>query len=268
MSKLELSISLGMGDIIYMAAALNAVKDKYDEININANWELADVYKNNHKYADFSYELMKKVFDKKININKEGKYKLIAMTDGLNPNIIPTLPRFLKQLSGEQKPLTGNYIVITTKVRQLNKNIYNNVKSQFLDTIKELSNKYNIVILGEREVEINYEYSQYNNKNIYSIYNDIKSNIKNNVIDLTIPKLGIQIPTFDKLEKDCAIMGGARSVITFGCGGNFALALSTAQNVIGLRSDNYTFVDSIIKQHDNMEITFNIINFLSSLKSL
>jgi hypothetical protein len=273
MKTLGITIAVGLGDAIFIASALHAVKHKYDKIYINARWDLAEVYKNNGKeYSDFYLEMLKLLFnDSKFIIDdKTQKFPFKNMNQLWGEGVPPVLPRFANVLKIDEKiPVSGDYLVVTTKVRQLDKKTrYNAVKEEFIKTLDLLSKKYKIVIIGEKEVEMNTEYCAYGSRHIYSIYSDVIDGVKNNIIDLTVPKLGIKSPDIDVLKRDCSIMNKSKCVITLGCGGNFVLALSVANRMVGFRYDDYKFVDHAVKGADNINITSNVNQFIKLLQRL
>lgn len=262
------TISIGLGDAIYIASAVNKVKHLYDNIYINASKELADRYKNNTLYNDFYIEFIRTLFtDPKIIIQSEKKFPYIPTETLMNGYFSPTVPRFIKELT-DQKYTTEKeeYIVITTKVRQLKYEVYFNIKNNLINKLKNLSKKYKIVIIGEKEVEMNTEYQAYGSNYIYSIYNDLL--LLENIVDCTIPKLGITAPELETIKKDCTIMNKARSVITLGCGGNLALALSVANNLNSFRTDNYVFIDKMLINNQQLYTTKDPNLFMKKLEEL
>lgn len=272
MKTLGITIAVGLGDAIFIAAALNNVKDKYDKITVNVRWDIAETYKNDGKgYSAFYREILKLLFaDPKFIIDdKTQKLPFAGMHELWSWGIPPVLPRFGKILkTTEPFSIEGEYIVVTTKVRQLDKKVYDKIKPKFLAHLKKLSAKNKIVIIGERKIEMNREYEHYSSRFIYSIYNDIVGAVKNNLIDLTVPKLGITVPDIETLKRDCSIMNNAKCVITFGCGGNFILATAVAKRIIAFRKDDYNFVShAFIGVHQFLQ-TRNIKEFIQKVANL
>jgi len=269
MKTLGLSIAIGLGDAIFISAAINNIKQNYDNIYLNPLLELAETYKNNGiEYSEFFLNFLRLLcFDSKYIINDKSKSFPFVPTENLFNNITPVVPRFSIQLHCDNYiPISEEYIVITTKIRQLHINLYKKTKDSLLNSLNKLSEKYKIVILGEREIEINNEYSHYGSKHIYNIYKDLIT--VNNILDLTIPKLGITVPNINQLKKDCTIMNKAKCVITLGCGGNFALASATAEKLIAYRNDDYKFVDVIFKNNKDLILTNNNLSFIKHLNGL
>jgi len=270
MKQLGIKIAVGIGDAIFIAAALNKVKDNYDIIYINPKWELAQEYKNNGKeYCEFYLQILKLLFnDPKFVIDDKSKnFEYITTYTLFNGMLSPVLPRFYDVLKPEKiNTIEDDYICVTTKVRQLDVALYNKIKNDFISVLSKISKKYKLVLIGERIVEMNNEYNIFGNKYIYSIYNDV---VKiDNVIDLTIPKLGITVPNLEHLKQDCSIMNDAKCVITLGCGGNFVLASSVANKLIAYKKDQYNFVELAFENNENFIIVNDGNLFLEKLKTL
>lgn len=263
------TIAVGLGDAIFIAAALNAIKDKYDKIYINPALHLAQSYKDNGvEYSAFYLKILSLLFtDPKFIINDTSKTFPYITTKTLFNTITPILPRFSKELTLESnQKIEGEYVVVTTKVRQLSRSLYDKTNTQFLNAINTLSKKYKVVIIGEKIVEMNTEYKAYGPEYIYNIYDDLLK--INNVIDLTIPKLGITVPEIENLKKDCSIMRDAKCVITFGCGGNFVLAIAVSNNFIGYRHDDYSFIDIALRNQNKIVTTNNPASFINMIGAL
>jgi hypothetical protein len=269
MAIFSLTIPVGIGDAIFVASSLLAIKNNYEHIYINIHPGLAQAFKDNAKYDDFYLDLVKILFsDPKFVINDRSKICPYIPTEELFNNVIvPVLPRFYDKLVCTSVPvIDGEYIVVTTKVRQLAHTIYQAIKPRFLAALTNLSKKYKVVIIGEKITEMNTEYRQYGNEYIYNIYSDLIG--INGVIDLTISKLGITSPEIGQLKKDCSIMHGAKSVITIGCGGNFILATSVARKLIAYRVDDYNFVDRMFQGQSDLITINNSDKFLALLQQL
>lgn len=270
MKQFGIKIAVGLGDAIFIAAALNKVKDNYDTIYINPKWELAQEYKNNGKeYSEFYLQILKLLFnDPKFVIDDKSKnFEYITTYSIFNGMLTPVLPRFYDVLKSE-KPniIDGDYICITTKVRQLDVLLYNEIKNDFISILTEISKKYKLVLIGEQIIEMNNEYNIFGNNYIYSIYNDVVK--VDNVIDLTIPKLGITVPDLEHLKQDCSIMNNAKCVVTLGCGGNFVLASAVANKLIAYKKDQYQFVELAFENNENFMAINDGNLFLEKLKTL
>ena len=261
---------MGLGDGILISSALHKIKHNYDNIYVNVNWGLAKTYKSNDSYSNFYRQLLDVVFDdpKFVIDDKTRNPPKMNMEDLIRIGIPPVLPRYQNKLKTKiDENIQSPYLVITTKVREFPRAVYNANKSSIFEQINKLSKKYKIVIMGERVVEMNGEYKIHGESKIYGIYNDIKKHLNNNVLDLTVPKLGITPPTIENLKKDCTIMSGAHAVIVMGAGGNFCLAIAVGKRVIALRNDTYKFADTLLSQSPDMHSAKNPNEFVNLLKT-
>lgn len=252
----ELTIAVGLGDAILISSALHQVKHKYENIYVNVNWPLAKNFKNNEiGYSKFYKDLLTIVFDDpKFIIDDPSKNPPKKDMNGLmKDGIFPVLPRYKDKLTSKtiKQDIEKPYIVLTTKIREFSRTKYESSKQKIFDELNRLSSLYNIVVMGERFVEMNNEYKIHGDQKIYGIYSDIK-NCLHKFTDITIPKLGIEAPTIENLKKDCSIMSEAEAVITIGAGGNFCLGLAVAKKIISLRDDEYRFVNSFFKDCNDM----------------
>jgi hypothetical protein len=127
------------------------------------------------------------------------------------------------------------YLCLNTKVRQYNYQRFLDIKQSFLKVLRKLCEHKVLVIMGERTVEQNIEYSIHGTDVIYSIYGHLEDLPKDKVIDMTVPALGLTVPDLHALRQDCHIMAKSEGVINIGYGGNLALSGSVAKtyNLIG-----------------------------------
>jgi len=269
MATFSSNIPVGLGDIIYIKSQLDFFKDRFEEIHITFHEDLISYYRKGTKYNIFLKEVGNLFFSEKPYILNDGYYpfrtQLQICTDYEMPPCKPELQHLL--CKGVSLNLDSEYIVLTTKIRQLSRTNFNDMSKDFWDKINQLSKKYKIVLLGERKVEVNKEYEYYTTEHIYSIYEDIMKNVQNEaIIDLTIPALGITVPSLTQIQQDCLIMKEAKFVVTIGIGGNFCMATAVA-NVIGYRNDDDEVADYCFsnREYPNAMITKNYEYFMSIL---
>jgi len=273
---LKAKLNLGIGSLILMKAQLDEVRDKL-KLYVSPNWELINKYRNGSEdYKNFIREFFKILFPPPYIITEdqdyhERDYWLFTHFDNI-PFIIPKWKIFTKIFCNPKMhiDIDEKFIVITTKVRLFKQSNYNKIKPIIQDVIKELSNKYKIVVMGEKVVEMNAEYLQLQKKDqIFSIYNDIIECVpKNRIIDTTYDGLGITSPILSRLKEDCTIMKNAVRTICIGTGGNFILALSCGSPFI-LRQPNIKepFTEITFK-NDNDYVMSNIERFIQVGKRL
>jgi len=87
----------------------------------------------------------------------------------------------------------------------------------------------------------------------------------NNILDLTVPALGITAPNLIQIQQDCLIMNKAKLVITIGVGGGFCMA-TTVSNVVGYRTDDDPIANAVFnKEYQDAVITKNWTHFINTL---
>lgn len=270
MSILELAVPIGLGDLIYIKAMLDSVKFRYSQIRIMFHRGLiADFRGNNPEYHTLLDDIGKLFFSEPpyILTTSGGIFRgpMRISTDESMPLQKPELGHLL--CKGTPLNLDGEYIVLTTKVRYLSKAKLNAISKELWSTINSLYNKYKIVILGERVVEMNSEYIHHTSEHIYSIYDDIINNVPaSKLLDLTIPALGITTSNLQQIQQDCLIMKNAKFVMTLGVGGNFSMATAVA-NTIGYRADQHDIFEVIYnREYSNAIVTKDFARFISALK--
>jgi hypothetical protein len=238
-----ITTAIGIGDIIYLKAALDNIKDHHNEIKINLALNLIKWAQRDSDYAIFIRQLAELLFSTPpYQVVNNGPEFQSNNAEYAAHNLKQTKPD-LPQLCAGQSLEIGPYLVMTTKNRYITREEIN--FAQFWSVMKELSKKYQIVILGEREVQMNVEYQGNTNRYVYSIYNDIITNIvSDRLVDRTIPALGITSPNLSQLREDCLIMKDAVFTITFGIGGNFTMANSVGKT-IGYRTDQEPCANAI-----------------------
>jgi hypothetical protein len=244
MNQLAITVPIGLGDIIYLKAMLDAVKQRYSIIKIKFHREIIKAYGIDPAYHNFLDEIGPLFFSEPpYVITTEEGIPFYGMVSICNDNRIPPLKPNLVHLLCKGTPLDLNdeYIVLVTKVRYLNRNLLDERILEFWNVINQLSEKYKIVILGEKQLEESYDYREHNSHGvdiIYSIYNSIVEHVPpNKLMDKTIPALGRTSPKLSQIQQDCLIMNKAKFVVTLGVGGAFCMSTAVA-NTIGFRLDD------------------------------
>jgi hypothetical protein len=272
MRQFSASIPIGIGDLLYLKAMFEPIKDSFSSINLNTSMFLLEDYKKSPDNQQFVKSLVELLFSEApYTINAEpAPYQSLSQISQ-NNNIVPQKPELAHILcQGTSLDLEEPYIVINTKVRYMLDSTLESTIREFWSLLNELSIKYKIVILGEREIEMNSEYKIHNSKGnyIFSLYPHILNNIKdhNRLLDLSVPALGVTSPDLQKMRQDCLIMKEAKFVIQFGVGGSFCLATAVA-NTIGYRIDDDYIADQVFgKNYSNAVITKDWNTFIRALK--
>jgi len=271
--QLFLQINLGIGDHVVARMFLDGIKHKYDKITIiQAQDALAYWFKNDPTRRNFNTQLGSLVFS-------DPPYFFIP-----NPtSILPFYPteRIIRELNNKPvKPNLDNlcvgksidiknYVVITTKVREFPKVLFDQCKDKITPALQNLTKDHTIVILGEREVQRTIEYdAAVNRHRVFGIYNYLKDILpQDKIIDLTVPELGIATSPFPQFQQDCLILKEAKTVITIGTGGNYWLSAGISKQTIGLRADSE--LDRLgITEYIGVSLTKDIDQFVQYLSNL
>lgn len=274
MKEYSLKFACGIGDILHIKAILDNIKSQYDLIKIAPNYDLIDQYRDgDFRYKSFINDLYNLLFrespyvyDDPINLPFKNLVQL--KNEGI-PLISPDLIDYLtvNDFIKSNYP----YITVSTKVRGISVYDYvNKYRRPFLECLADLQGKYDIFILGEKEIGFNKEYS-FHTDFIFSIYPDLLFYL-HRYTDFTIDELGNSSPCLNKIKIDCTLMNKAAMNVCLGIGGNFSLAASVG-NLLNFRmpkSDEVDFVSEIYKnkEEDRVFSTDNFELFLRKLESL
>lgn len=263
--QLYILMNLGIGDHIFIRAYLDPIAHKYSQINIaHAKDALAFWFNNDQKRLQFNTQLANTIFSVppyKFDVN--GVFPFFPVERIINEiNDKPIKPNLDCLCKGNSLNI-GEYIVITTKMRQFPISSFEQMKPILTEKLQNLATKYKIVILGEREVEMTKEYTNSVNRGqVFGIYNYLINILpKDNLLDLSIPALGNTVSTFSQFQQDCLIMKEARAVITFGIGGNMWMSAGVAKKSIGLRTDAEWTTDKLNNGYPGMFLTKDINQF-------
>ena len=266
MKTLEFKVAAGVGDNIVLRMALDTVKHNYDQIKISHNKQIVDTHRGgNSEYYKFLDDIGNLLFTEHPYSYDHNEYpEIYTYKAYIDLGIKIKSPKLEYLLcKGNSLNLGEEYIVLTTRARTIFKN---SITQEFWDTIKVLSKKYKIVVIGERRIEDYNKNAAGTGDEIFSIYDQIVANI-DIITDLTTSGFGITVPKLSKIQQDCLIMKEAKFVITFGIGGNVWMAAAVA-NTIGYRTDNEEITDVVINpEFSNIFITKNWSQFINKLKN-
>jgi hypothetical protein len=202
--------------------------------------------------------------------------RLLAVTEDPHTlrraGITPRVPNLAEELCDSSSNNIGSYVVISSKVRGIKRNEYEQIKDTFFDLLKKISENYKIVVIGERRIGSNAEYVYHGNDRIYPIYEDIISAISaDTILDLTVPELGFTSPDLTQFRHECTIQHNAKHVITIGSGGNVSIAMSVG-NILGYygNSDMEVFFTHMLENgsRDGVFLTTNIKSYFDKLASI
>lgn len=246
-------IPTSLGEIINFKFYLDLVKHQYTEIKLGFHTPLLQ----QGLYTDtLDWPYKKQLWDKYLRdigvlFFSQPPYILLSNTGKFYGNInrlindmklTPTLPRLVEILPKGVSLNIGEYIVITTKAREIDPKTFFLNSIKLWSTLSKLSQKYKIVVLGEKIVEMRKEYK--NSNQIFSIYEQIMVNVPTDrIVDLTVPALGETVADFKNIQQDCLIMNQAKFTITIGIGGNCCMSTASSNMAIGYRTDNDTLAN-------------------------
>lgn len=242
MKKISTSICLGLGDNIIARIIFDTIKHQYSEIRISHDQAVINLYKKGDVgYLAFLNNIGRLLFTEPPYIFDKVPHTPIHTMNAIksfSPIAKPNLQYLL--CKGIPFNIDCEYIIITSKIRMIPKNKFLPASIDLWRALKKLSDKYKIVIMGERNLDESAAYRQDLPANIaYSIYDQVISNLPlNRVVDLTVPSLGLIAPDLVKIQQDGLIMQGSKAIITLGDGGNLWHAAATGNKIIGYRDDN------------------------------
>jgi hypothetical protein len=267
-----ISQSPGIGDIIVLKSYINQFfNNSKDKIYIDYNKDHIRTWRDNvDEYYPFLIKLANFILPNDYIIVEEG-------LEGGKQIDTATIVDYYKRLSSDRFKVIDMYhkniekdsgkIILHTKVRGLYNHDYNRIKDGFYKILNESKNQ--IIVLGEKEIEYGREYAIHTNRIIYSIYSDIINNIDSNkIIDLTVPRLGITTPDFDKLADDIKLMSNYKNIV-FGIGGTLLLALyaCSPENIIGCVPPG-DICSPFLNTNNNLKYPSSFLNELSNFLNL
>lgn len=271
-------IPTSLGEIINYKFYLDAVKNRYSEIRLGFHTPLLQ-WGLNTAAPDWPHK--QKLWDKYLRdlgqlFFSQPPYVLMDNAGGFcgdtnqlirKIGLRPTLPR-LPELLAKGTPLNiGEYIVITTKAREVNPKNFLPLSVQLWAVLKRLSAKYKVVILGEKLVEMRKEYN--NSVNIFGIYEQIIANIPaDRIVDLTVPALGETVADIKEIQQDCLIMNQAKFTISIGIGGNCCMSGASSTMALGYRNDDNILANmTYARDYPYALITKDWDRFIKTLES-
>lgn len=274
MNPLFLQLNLGVGDMVYARCFLNPVKHHFSRISITLAQDAIQFwFAGDPVRWKFDCDLARLVFNEPpydFVENPSFRYQFFPndrIAKELNTK--STNPNLLHLAQGTSLNI-GPYIVLSTKCRQFSEITFNTYKKELVPVLQALTKKFKVVILGEREVQKTKEYTNsVNIGQVFGAYDFYKETLKDceNVVDLTIPSLGINVSSIEQFRQDCLIMKEAEAVINMGIGGNYWMAIAVAKQIINLRTDNEWTTD-LMSTYPGLIMSKNIKHFTATLEQL
>jgi len=245
---MEITPCLGIGDIIIIKLRELSNNLKITKINIDIN--LIKKYCSNFDVKVKSItNLIKFLFpySEICIIEHFGEYDVIN-------NYQITQLYLYDYINTNKISQYNNYIIFHTKVRIDGYSDYfkENILPIFDNFIKNFNTIKNIIIMGERKIEENYETTIHKVFSIYDTLIQLKKN--NNVIDLSKEVLCSGNNNFDDFLQDIEIINKADYNITFGIGGPFCIVNTFSKNALNFiidykRYSNNDFINNILPEY-------------------
>lgn len=271
-------IPTSLGEVINYKYHLDMVKHNYDQIRLNFHLELLqhglhtnapDWNQKKQLWEKYLYDIGQLFFSEPPYFLMPNPQTFCGDLNGLikKIGIAPRKPDLGHLLCKGASLNVGEYIVITTKVREMHQQSFFPLSIKLWNVLKRLSAKYKIIILGERLVEMRKEYIMYKN-DIFGIYEQIIANIPSErIMDLTVPALGETVAALKDIQQDCLIMKEAKFTLSIGIGGNCCLSCASSNMAIGYRNDKNKLADIIYNQeYPNAIITKDWNRFINTLE--
>ncbi|HUC95614.1 MAG TPA: hypothetical protein VMR76_01475, partial [Candidatus Saccharimonadia bacterium] len=169
MRHIEITIPIGLGDLIYIKSAFEAIKDQFSQIKIRFGRHIINDVGRNVEYNKFLDDIGQLFFSEMPYTLDDGAYPFCAHQSIYdNYGITPQKPELAHLLcKGNSLNLDSEYIVITTKLRYFPRQTFDIRADELWSTLKSLTTKYKIVVLGEQEVDMNKEYVFHTSQHIY-----------------------------------------------------------------------------------------------------
>jgi hypothetical protein len=226
MKQFKLDV-IGIGDMISFASYVVS-SDENDYVVTLDKKSIAQYKQDQDAYWEFAKSFLSRVLsNKKITFTEDQNLPIFVINNEkflLSSKNKDVCDHFKNVFLFKDSPLKFPYLVLSTKSRYYERASYEAQKYSFFSKINSLGMK--VVLLGEKEVEYNAEYTIWGNNQIYSIYNDAVSLIHPSLlIDMTVPLLGLSTPSVDNLFDDMLIAYHSKACINVGVGGFFCMSI-------------------------------------------
>jgi hypothetical protein len=241
MNKKYLINNLGIGDLIFFCITILNNHKKGDLIEICLSKNTIKLFRD-EQYEKFCYEYLNFFlddFEVKILYDESTTNHTWVVDYNVVRDIILNNEIFtkIKNKFIIQHNKYGDYLVVFTKVRELDKKIYLNISEDFYEHLNKFDGK--IILLGEQEILYSGEYAIHGENKIYTIYQDCISKIKKDkLIDLTMDKYEFNNFSIESIIKDISIISNSNKTFIFGGGGFFCLSLFT-NKLVSLTNEKY-----------------------------
>ena len=263
MKKHKIS-NVGIGDMVNFAVNILLKDEKEILVSIDEK-SLLQYKKNPQEYKEFCHNFIQSLLPNiVIHFSDDQTFPAHHMCakftrEAINPKISSYFKEiFNTNLSENTEKSTNDFIVLSTKTRDLKREIFNASKMKLFQTLNSLGKK--IILVGEKEIEYNNEYLHHGKNVIYSLYDDAISLIeKDLLVDKTVPKLGLTTPDVNNIFADMRLSYSSYMTLSVGCGGFFCMSIFNP-NMFSLVEK--IIVSDVCPQLHNMRL-FTDIDLLS-----
>ena len=258
---------IGLGDLTFFCGEMLLRLKKEDVLMVRINKFTLDSYRGgSESYKNFCIEYIKYILSD-YTVLECGHDVETDRTWGLNLDYVnrmlsePNIRNVFKtKFSPKVNTDNDNYVVLFTKVREYDRNMFNNLSKEFYMKLNSMN--YKIVIMGEKKVIYDGEYGLLGKNIVYSLYDDFISNISSEkIIDLTKDDYSPNNISLENILNDLSLISNSKKMILIGCGGFFCTTLFT-DKLLSLSSNN------ICRQFNselNTQVFFDHNVFLQSL---
>jgi len=223
--------NIGIGDLTFFCGSVLLQKTKGDTIMIKISESILNNFRNgSEKYQKFCIDYITYILSdyNVIHIPNNEKTSLDwSINYDIYDRIINeeyTIEHFRKKFTSNKNDRYKNSVVIVTKIRDLNFDLYKNISNQFFNLLNKMNSE--IILLGEREVLYEGEYFHHGKEKIYSIYSDLKKNLNHTkILDLTEKTYDTNNISLENILKDLNIIYNSKLVVVLGGGGFFCTSI-------------------------------------------
>lgn len=243
----QIGLALGLGDLVLGRAQLDPVVAHCREVRVGFAREI--LHFRSARYRDFATRFARLIFDCPPYVVVPG-LQATHCTDEcmyIHFGARPQWPRLANVLcAGPALHTERPYVVLNTKVRFMPRKVFDARWPELLRALQSLAQRYQLVLLGEQEMEPSREYREHGPGRIYSIYSELSRSLE--LTDLTI---GTFSPDHEmrlaQLRQDCTYIRDAVASVHIGIGGGFVFSAAVGKPLC-VSGHEPIFVDAFLRQ--------------------
>jgi hypothetical protein len=263
--------NIGLGDLTFFCGEMLFKLNKDDILKVKIDKKtLVSFRDDSESYKNFCFDYIKYILsdylvveceaneevDVRWSFNSDYNHKMLSNKD---------VRQFIKTKfsSGIINDDHSNYIILFTKVRDYNRSNYELFSKELFKILNNLNTK--IILLGEKNVHYDSEYSFHGKDVIYSLYDDYIKNIQNEkILDLTKDDYVADNINVESIINDLTLISNSKKIIMIGGGGFWCTSLFT-DKLISLNNE-----ETIRKfNHElNHQIFESVDDFLKKIQNV